>query len=86
MREHLIRLIEDACGGCARYKAEDVADTLISKGVIGQVRHGEWRLETDEECSNPMFKLVVCSCCGEKANNVYHYCPSCGAEMIAFRQ
>ena len=86
MREHLIRLIENACDGCPRYKAEDIADTLISEGVIGQVRHGEWRLETDEECANPMFKLVVCSCCGERANNTYHYCPSCGAEMIAFRQ
>ena len=38
MREHLIRLIENACDGCPRYKAEDIADTLISEGVVAVVR------------------------------------------------
>ena len=37
-REHLIRLIEDACRGCARYKAEDIADNLISEGMVSVVR------------------------------------------------
>lgn len=40
-REHLVRLIEEACGGCARYRAEDIADTLISKGMLAVVRCGE---------------------------------------------
>lgn len=37
-REHLVRLIEEACGGCARYRAEDIADHLISEGVVDVVR------------------------------------------------
>lgn len=48
---------------------------------VEEVRHGEWRVETDEEEPNPMFKLVVCSACGDKANYMYNYCPHCGAKM-----
>ena len=46
-----------------------------------EVVHGRWRIETDEEEPNPMFKLVVCSACKEKANDTYNYCPNCGAKM-----
>ena len=42
---------------------------------------GKWRLETDEEEPNPMFKLVVCSACGQTANHTYSFCPNCGASM-----
>lgn len=45
------------------------------------VHHAKWRVETDEEMPNPMFKLVVCCGCNEKANNTYNYCPNCGAKM-----
>ena len=48
---------------------------------VEPVRHGEWRLETDTEEPNPMFKLVVCSNCNSKANHTYPYCPHCGAKM-----
>ena len=43
------------------------------------VGEGEWILETNEEEPNPMFKLVVCSKCGSKANHTYPYCPHCGS-------
>ena len=46
-----------------------------------EVVHGRWRLETDEEEPNLMFKLVVCSVCGKTANGMYNYCPNCGAKM-----
>jgi rubrerythrin len=46
-----------------------------------EVVHATWRLETDEEEPNPMFKLVVCSACNKTANDTYDYCPSCGAKM-----
>ena len=45
------------------------------------VYYGKWRLETDEEMPNPMFKLVVCTYCNEKANNTYKFCPNCGKNM-----
>ena len=45
-------------------------------------KQATWKLETDEECPDPMFKLVVCSECGETSNNTYNYCPHCGCQMI----
>ena len=48
---------------------------------VAPVIHGTWSLESDEEMPNFMFKLVICSACGEKANHTYNYCPNCGAKM-----
>lgn len=46
-----------------------------------EARYGTWRLETDEEMPNPMFKLVICSECNETANSTYKFCPNCGSVM-----
>lgn len=43
--------------------------------------YGKWRLETDEEMPNPMFKLVICTYCNEPANSTYKFCPHCGKNM-----
>jgi hypothetical protein len=43
-------------------------------------KEATWRLETDEEEPNPMFKLVVCSNCNNTANTNYNFCPDCGAK------
>ena len=48
---------------------------------VKPVIYGSWRLETDEECPNPMFKLVICSNCKESSNSTYRFCPNCGADM-----
>lgn len=45
----------------------------------------KWRLETDEEEPNPLFKNIVCCNCGNcvGANNLstdYIYCPYCGSK------
>ena len=45
------------------------------------MNYGKWKLESDEEMPDFMFKLVVCSECGEKANHTYKFCPNCGIEM-----
>lgn len=44
-------------------------------------KQATWRLETDEECPHPMFKLVICSNCKEPANETYKFCPHCGYIM-----
>lgn len=54
---------------------------LAPAADVEPVRHGKWRLETNEEEPDPMFKLVVCSNCNLKANYTYFYCPNCGAKM-----
>jgi hypothetical protein len=56
-------------------------DSMKAEEVV-PARYGTWRLETDEEEANPMFKFVVCSACNEKSNTNYKYCPNCGAKMI----
>lgn len=58
-------------------------DLGFHEGRNAAIVHGRWRLETDEEEPNPMFKLVVCSACNDKANGTYNYCPNCGAKMDA---
>lgn len=59
-----------------------LAETLYEAGYKKTTnKQATWRLETDEECPNPMFKLVICSNCKESANNTYKFCPHCGYEM-----
>lgn len=64
----------------ALFKASDVFRTL-REVPTAPVVHGAWSLESDEEMPDFMFKLVICSACGEKANHTYNYCPNCGAKM-----
>lgn len=56
-------------------------ETNIPTADVVPVKHGKWRLEPDEEMPHPMFKLVVCSNCSNKANSTYNYCPNCGVKM-----
>lgn len=62
-------------------EVEDIVDKLVVADVV-EVKHGKWRLETDEEMPNPMFKLVECSVCKEKTGHTFNYCPNCGAKVI----
>ena len=61
-----------------RIDAYEMATKFVDY-VFRTYGEGEWRLETNEEEPNPMFKLVVCSKCGSKANHTYPYCPHCGS-------
>ena len=67
------------------YRAGLFESEMVIKNLpaadVAPVVHGKWGLESDEDMPNPMFKLVVCSVCGEKANDTYNYCPNCGARM-----
>jgi hypothetical protein len=56
--------------------------TCGAKMVNTTFSRGTWRIETDEEEPNFMFKLVVCSECGKTANSTYDFCPNCGTEMF----
>ena len=61
----------------AGHEAEFLADVV----KMLKQSEGEWRLETDEEEPDPMFKWGVCSVCNNKANEPYNFCPNCGAKM-----
>jgi hypothetical protein len=56
---------------------EDAIDRISKLTVT----HATWRLESDAEERNPMFKLVECSNCKHLANTNYKFCPYCGATM-----
>ena len=70
-------------GDTALFKASDMFKLLrvVPTADVAPVVHGEWSLESDEDMPNPMFKLVICSACNEKANHTYEFCPYCGAKM-----
>ena len=53
----------------------------LPKSEVRKAVHGSWRLETDEEMPDPLFKLVVCSECGKTTNDTFPFCPYCGAIM-----
>lgn len=78
------------CKGCPYQKFSDQTYTLrcmhrlMSDMEALFLKPGSWRLETDEEEPNPMFKHVVCSECGKSANNTYNFCPECGKRMVSY--
>ena len=65
------------CDKVWEYKNEVVAETFYKTAP----KVGTWRLESDEEMPDPMFKIVQCSECSEFAYRPYKFCPNCGATM-----
>lgn len=41
------------------------------------VRHGRW----EEPYPNDIWDCYECSCCSEKHDRTWNYCPNCGAKM-----
>ena len=88
-RLHMIWAIGVDYDGCNRVESlKELIDELVSYTQLPEdqipditSRTGRWILESDEEEPNPMFKLVKCSACGDKANHTYKFCPNCGAKM-----
>lgn len=88
-RRHLIWALGVDYDGCNTVKSlKELIDELVSYTQLPREqipditsRTGRWVLESDEEEPNPMFKLVKCSACGDKANHTYKFCPNCGAKM-----
>ena len=85
------------CKNCVRFDScakDDVTRYYGKEIAAGNVedlctrfsanKEATWRLETDEECPDPMFKLVECSNCKKLANSTYNFCPNCGSRMIRF--
>ena len=88
-RRHLIWALGVDYDGCNTVKSlKELIDELVSYTQLPEdqipditSRTGRWNLESDEEEPNPMFKLVKCTACGDKANHTYKFCPNCGAKM-----
>jgi hypothetical protein len=82
--------VEDACaevdrgdllvGNNAEWAKEIICRTKPAD--VQEVKYGYWQIESDEDMPDPMFKLVVCSVCEQKANHTYDYCPNCGSHMV----
>ena len=75
-------------GGCRDYPTEAVPVTAI-KNIpsedVAKVRHGKW-IEQEDGFGDTYYD---CSCCGESfcliegtpTDNMYNFCPNCGADM-----
>ena len=81
--QNFITQIKDIEGSLAYYTFMAMVDKIksVPAADVAPVIHATWSLESDEEMSDFMFKLVICSVCGKKANHTYPYCPHCGARM-----
>ena len=88
MAEYIER--EATCKGCVRYGMGETlcADCVVKNAPtadVAPVVHGRW-IEKEELYFDVMYD---CSACGESfcfiegnpSNNLYNYCPNCGAHM-----
>ena len=86
VREKLVELIRSAVGGCAEYWAMVIADHLIANGVTVQECaeweeiEDDWNMETIYKCSACKEEFVTID--GTPEENLWNYCPHCGAKMM----
>ena len=86
VREKLVEIIQNSVGGCARHWAEVIADGLIANGVTVQECaeweeiEDDWNMETIYKCSACKEEFVTID--GTPADNLWNYCPHCGAKML----
>ena len=86
VREKLVEIIQNSVGGCARHWAEVIADGLIAHGVTVQECaeweeiEDDWNMETIYKCSACKEEFVTID--GTPADNLWNYCPHCGAKMM----
>lgn len=65
---------------------ENIADDLIADGVTVQ-EFGEWEEIEDDWNTETIYKCSVCkgefvTIDGTPADNLWNYCPHCGAKMM----
>lgn len=52
---------------------------------VAEVKHGEWELDWEEIIEagkmKPKITAIYCSVCNVCSDNIYSYCPHCGAKM-----
>lgn len=78
----LSSLLQPSAWAMVTYKADI---DKIPTADVQEVRHGKWE-ETTEFNEDTIYR---CSVCGEEfvtidgtpADNLWHYCPNCGAKM-----
>ena len=76
----VMNLLGEYCYNGARELPFELKVYFTSDDLTPQT--GTWRLETDEEEPNPMFKHVVCSNCGGTSGTTFKFCPNCGTKMF----
>ena len=94
VREKLVEMIEKASYECdegardlwdMREVADGIADFLIANGVTVQECaeweeiEDDWNMETIYKCSACKEEFVTID--GTPADNLWNYCPHCGAKM-----
>lgn len=56
----------------------DVISDLEDAPTIEERKKGKWYVR---DITRYGGKPYICTVCGRGANDVYHFCPSCGADM-----
>ena len=84
VREKLVELLK--ANFYDEYEFEEIADLLIADGVTVQECatweeiEDDWNMETIYKCSACKEEFVTID--GTPADNLWSYCPHCGAKMM----
>lgn len=60
-------------------------DLFVDKNKVAEIKHGEWT-EFEDEQMGTVYQCTICkeefvTIDGTPAQNLWNYCPNCGAEM-----
>ena len=85
VREKLVEVLKK-CGVCNIYAVVQLANALADNGVTVQQR-GEWEEIEDDWSMETIYKCSACkeefvTIDGTPADNLWNYCPHCGAKMM----
>ena len=85
MREKLIELIRQFYMNNFIHSYQRLADNLIANGVTIKKR-GEWTVIEDDWNEETIYQCPICkeefvTIDGTPADNLWNYCPACGADM-----
>lgn len=55
----------------------------LSMGIkaLKERKHGKWERAQEQPYFRKHFDIVVCSCCHNRGNKKWNFCPNCGADM-----
>lgn len=62
-------------------------EEYIKENDFEKVKHGKWRESRfGNGITVPFSKYYICDQCNHTSQKKSHYCPNCGAKMIAIRR
>ena len=55
--------------------------SAIPAADVVEQKNGKWERAQEQPFFRKHFDIVVCSCCHNRGNKKWNFCPNCGARM-----